>query len=66
MTRHTPFELTPHGYVCFRVGDDETDEAVGTLEIRKDRIRWRPADKGIWLDLSWEEPVRQRVAVQSR
>ena len=66
VTRHTPFELTPHGYVCFRVRDEETDETIGTLEIRKDRISWRPADKEIWLDLSWEELVRQWSAAQSR
>ena len=34
VTKHTPFELTPHGYVRFAVRDDETDEVIGTLEVR--------------------------------
>ncbi len=64
VTRHTPFELSPHGYVRFAVREDESDEVVGTLEVRKDRISWRPADKEIWLDLSWEELDRQWTASQ--
>ena len=59
VTKHTPFELTPHGYVRFAVRDDETDEVIGTLEVRKDRISWRPADKELWLDRSWEQRTRQ-------
>ena len=66
VTRHTPFELTPHGYVRFAVHDDETAEVVGTLEVRKDRISWRPADKEIWLDLSWDQLDRQWQASEGR
>ncbi len=32
---------------------------VGTLEVRKDRVSWRPADKEIWLDLNWDQLDRQ-------
>ena len=38
VTQHTPLEFSPHGYVQFRVSDDETDLVIGTLEMRKDRI----------------------------
>ncbi len=58
VTEHTPFELTPHGYVRFTIRDDETDMVVGTLEVRKDRISWRPADKELWLDRTWEQLSR--------
>jgi hypothetical protein len=59
VTTHTPFELTPHGYVRFRIRDEDTDVVLGTLEVRKDRISWRPADKELWLDRSWEQLTRQ-------
>lgn len=54
VNQHTPFELSPHGYIRFHVRDDESEELIGSLEVRKDRISWRPADKELWMDLSWD------------
>ena len=55
VNQHTPFELSPHGYVRFLVRDDDSDDVLGTLEVRKDRICWRPADKEMWLERTWEQ-----------
>ena len=57
--QHTPFELTPHGYLRFHIRDAETDQLIGALEVRKDRISWRPADKELWLDRTWEQLTRE-------
>lgn len=64
VTKHTPFELTTQGYVQFRIRNDETDEVVGTLDVRKDGISWRPADKELWLDRSWEQLTQQWQAAR--
>lgn len=66
VTKHTPFALTPHGYVEFTIRDEDTDELVGTLEVRKDRINWRPADKELWLERTWEQLDRLWEEVNSR
>ena len=66
VTRHTPFDLSPKGYVRFQVHEDETGEVIGTLEVRKDGIAWRPAEKELWLERSWEQLTRQWKKVGPR
>ena len=63
--KHTPLELSPHGYIRFQIRDEETEETIGTLEVRKDRIRWCPADKQHWLEQTWEQLSRQWSEVGS-